>query len=365
MRVRVLPATGATLEVAGLPVAERTRRAFGRAGLEGLAGIAPDPGGDPASPLLLVAGDAWVEPAALRAIAGADAPPEAALAIAGAEAAPAVLRVPPGAPLPTDAEGLALLAADFRARGLLCEVSAGAARCQRVRSPEEARSAGRALVAELVRESDGLFARHLDRKLSAPLSVWLVRHGVAPNAVTLLATAVGLAGAACLASPGRAAQVLGALLFVASTVLDGCDGEVARLALRSSHFGHTLDLFCDNLVNAAVFLAVGIACLRADTTGWLVAVVGAALAGLAFASAMGFAYAGWLERSGRLTSLRQAYERLASRDFAYLLLALAAAGRLVWFVWAAALGSWAFGGLLLALRLAEWPPSAPGEEVAP
>ena len=352
MRARVLSAPGDTLDVAGLSVGERTRRALGCAGIE------MDPEGEAFAPLLLVAGDALVEPALLGAIAGFEASAEMALAIEGDEADPALLRVPPGTPIPRDAAGLAVLAASFRARGLLRSVAPGGARCERVRGREQARSAAHALVAGLARESDSFFARHVDRKLSGPLSIWLVRRGASPNAVTALATAVGLAGAGCLASASRAWQTFGAALFVVSTVLDGCDGEVARLSLRESHFGRTLDLVCDNLVNAAVFVAVGVAGLRVDATGRLGGVVAAGLAGLGFATTMGFAYSAWLERSGRIESLRQSYERLASRDFAYLLLILAAGGRLVWFVWAAAIGSWAFGLLLLALRLAGWPPLA-------
>jgi phosphatidylglycerophosphate synthase len=359
MKARMLAAAGGELEVAGLALAERARRALAR------AGIAIQGDGDAGEPLLLVAGDALVEPSVLEALARAAAPAVAALAVAGCERDPALLRVPHGTPIPPDADGLGPLAERFRARGLLrCVVPEGG-RCERVRDAQAARAAGRALRAALVRESDGFFARHLDRKLSGPLSVWLVRRGVGPNTITAVATLVGLAGAAGLASPGRAWQTLGALLFVASTVLDGCDGEVARLSLRETRLGHALDLACDNLVNAAVFVGLGAACLRADTTGRLGSVVAVGLLGLGFATAMGFRYSRWLERSGRLKSLRASYERLASRDFAYLLLVLAAAGRLVWFVWAAAAGSWAFGLLLGALRLAGWPAATARGRVGP
>jgi hypothetical protein len=84
--------------------------------------------------------------------------------------------------------------------------------------------------------------------------------------------------------------------------------------------------------------------------------VGAALVGLGLATAAGFWYSAWLTRSGRQETVRETYESLVSRDFAYLILALAALGKLAWFVWAAALGSNLFALLLVALRLREWPP---------
>jgi hypothetical protein len=41
-------------------------------------------------------------------------------------------------------------------------------------------------------------------------------------------------------------------------------------------------------------------------------------------------------------------EKLASRDYTYLLLVLALLGRLEWFLYAAAVGAWVFVGAVLA-----------------
>jgi phosphatidylglycerophosphate synthase len=184
----------------------------------------------------------------------------------------------------------------------------------------------------------------------------LVRWRVHPNLVTAAATLVGLVGAGLLASVDRPLQVLGALIFIFATVLDGCDGEVARLSLRTSERGRRLDLIGDNIVNGAVFLAIGYASFRAEPTPLFLAAVGAALVGLGLATAAGFWYSAWLTRSGRQEAVRDTYESVVSRDFAYLILLLAALGKLSWFVWATALGSNLFALLLVALRLREWPP---------
>jgi hypothetical protein len=56
----------------------------------------------------------------------------------------------------------------------------------------------------------------------------------APDLVSLVAFALGLAGAALLAT-GRV--VAGALLVHVASVADGADGEVARLQLRGSPRG--------------------------------------------------------------------------------------------------------------------------------
>jgi phosphatidylglycerophosphate synthase len=340
-------------EIAGLSVAERTRRAFDAARVRFL--------GRPEAPLLAVSRDALLEPGAIRALAAA--PPGVVAAVEGDDA-PAALRLPHGTPIPDDAAGLAEVLGRARAQGRLVRVSAGAARCRRIRLRGDAAQVQREMLEGLIQPTDGFFARHFDRHLSIRCSLWFVRHGVSPNAITLGATAVGLAGAGLLASGALPWQVLGALLFIASTVLDGSDGEVARLAFRQSEFGRRLDLTCDNVVNVAVFGAIGWAALAADPGGAMGIAVAAAIGGVVLASAAGFWYSAWLEREHRDAQALNAYESLASRDWAYLVLALALFGKLPWLIWAAALGSNAVAVLLVVLRLRSWPPAVEAEATA-
>ena len=335
--------------LAGISVAERTRRALAKAEL------ATDPAGASA-PQLLIAADALLEPEAVRTLADGAADAGLAVAPAGGAELPAALRVPADTPAPTHADDLGALAERFRAQGRLRLVDTGDARCCRVRTAADARSVEGEMLASLIRPTDGFFARHFDRHLSRRISLVLVRWGAHPNLVTAAATLVGLVGAGLLASADRPLQVLGALIFIFATVLDGSDGEVARLSLRTSKLGGRLDLIGDNIVNASVFLAIGYASFRAEPTSLFLTAVGAALAGLGLATAAGFWYSAWLTRSGRQEAVRDAYESLVSRDFAYLILVLAALGKLSWFVWAAALGSNLFALLLVVLRLREWPP---------
>lgn len=110
------------------------------------------------------------------------------------------------------------------------------------------------------KETDGFFARHFDRKISGAISDRLLQTPVTPNQVTIAVTLLGVAAGFVLARPGYGAKLTGALMFLATSILDGCDGEIARAKKMTSRLGGWLDLWGDNVVHVAVFygLAVGL-----------------------------------------------------------------------------------------------------------
>jgi len=90
--------------------------------------------------------------------------------------------------------------------------------------------------------------RRLKDRLLAPLAR-AVGTRVSPNAVTVASCVVGL-GAAWLAA--RGAYRAGLALWLASRLLDGFDGALARVQGTQSDFGGYLDLLLDFVVYAAV-----------------------------------------------------------------------------------------------------------------
>ncbi len=242
--------------------------------------------------------------------------------------------------------------------------------CRRVRTSSDVPAAEAALCTDLRAHSaatDGVLARTIDRRISCALSRWLVRHTrLRPNTITIIGTLIGLAGAAFLARGTYASGVVGTLLFLCAAIVDGCDGEVARLTFRESAFGQALDVTTDNVVHVAIFIGIAIAAHRRwPGEGAALAVL--LLGGLAVAGAVSYYYlvvrTGWrrdLEDDVpaaarmRLRALR-ALEALMNRDFAYLLVVLAVADRLHWFLWGAAIGSWVFAALFVVIERAGAP----------
>jgi phosphatidylglycerophosphate synthase len=206
------------------------------------------------------------------------------------------------------------------------------------------------LAAALSHGRDG-FISQFDRRVSIPISRRLARTPVTPNQVTAVSIVVGLVGAALLASPSWGVCVAGALLAWFSSILDGCDGELARLKLLSSEAGRRFDLFGDYLVNVAVLAGVV----------WHVRLTRpeAPLVPLGLLLASGWALSGasawwlFLRNPGRHPAgLLRFLQRLASRDFVYLILVLAAVDRLEWFFYAAAVGAHLFWiGLFVAAAI--------------
>ncbi len=194
------------------------------------------------------------------------------------------------------------------------------------------------------RADDGFMARHFDRRLSQFMSRRLGHTNITPNQVTLVGMTIGLIAALLLSLPGYWAHLCGALLFVFCIIVDGVDGEIARLKLQESAFGHYLDVVTDNIVHAAIFAGVAFG-LYHDTGNdayilalWFL-LGGFILSMIAVYQCILRLNPDELEKSPRLVRL-MAF--LSNRDFAYLIAALAIFGKLDWFLIGASAGSYLF-----------------------
>ncbi|HUI27919.1 MAG TPA: CDP-alcohol phosphatidyltransferase family protein [Candidatus Kryptonia bacterium] len=233
--------------------------------------------------------------------------------------------------------------------------------CARVTDDGSAQAAEARLLAQLRRETaatDGPLAR-LDRFVSQWITRRLVDTPLRPNHITVIGTAVGLLAAWGLAQGTYAINLIGALLFVCATIIDGCDGEVARLKFLETPFGQRFDVVTDNIVHVAIFIALGLGQYRRHLGGDYTALITLLLGGVACAAAVGYwcvlrrpesAGANATPRTtrGRIRArLLRGFEAVMNRDFAYLILLLAVVDRLHWFLWGAAFGTYGFAAALL------------------
>jgi phosphatidylglycerophosphate synthase len=139
----------------------------------------------------------------------------------------------------------------------------------RVTNEPSRRHAEDAIFAELLRGDLGFVARTLNKPISFRITRYvLCRLPVTPNQVTLGGAAVGLYGCALVATGSPGLMVLGFLLAHLQSVLDGCDGELARVRFQQSAIGEWLDTVVDDSMNLALVAAVGVGLSQATGSDW-------------------------------------------------------------------------------------------------
>lgn len=211
-----------------------------------------------------------------------------------------------------------------------------------VAGTESVRHAEAQLLARTSKASDTFVARHFDRHISHWLTRRLMHTGVTPNQVTLISTLVGLLGVALLLAGTYGPQVVGAGLVLLATIIDGVDGEIARLKFLESDLGRKLDFWLDNVVNASALFATGAG--YGFATGSAV-YLWASLFNLVAAAATAvpiyflFFRAGAVAGGSRLEAVLTLF---AGRDYAYLVFAMALLGIVHWFTWLCLAGLTAF-----------------------
>ena len=136
---------------------------------------------------------------------------------------------------------------------------------QVVNSPRDRLMAERKLDGWLVKPTDGRFAR-MNRRISIPISRQLIKFPITPNMVTLFTLCVSFLAGLFFARGSYWNTVAGAFLSVWASILDGCDGEVARLKLQVSKFGCWLETVCDYLYYLFIFAGMSLGFAKSQGT---------------------------------------------------------------------------------------------------
>ena len=209
---------------------------------------------------------------------------------------------------------------------------------------------------------DGIISRHLNRHLSLAVSRRIAHTRVMPNHVTGVTFSLGVLSAVFAAVGGSIAWAIAGVLFQATSVLDGVDGELARVRMDGSVMGEWLDTISDDSSDVLMYGALGIGAWRMLYAApeippilWLLLGLGAALGKLVSMAV----YYRWLRARGRGDLLafewsfddpesQSALQRVLANlkyvtknDFiAFTVMVLGLFGVLPWFLFAAFIGTW-------------------------
>ena len=115
---------------------------------------------------------------------------------------------------------------------------------------------------------DGWVSRHVNRHVSRPMARLLARTPATPNQVSVAALLIAFGSmAAYFAGIGYAAG----LLVQLSSIVDGADGDLARLTGKTSAFGGFFDSILDRYADAAILLGLTYWAADGATSGiWIV-----------------------------------------------------------------------------------------------
>jgi CDP-L-myo-inositol myo-inositolphosphotransferase len=126
-----------------------------------------------------------------------------------------------------------------------------------VDDPESHRRAEQALLDTLkAKPTDGPVSRFLNRPMSIRLTRLLLHFPITPNQISLASFVISLFASAFFLHPSRLALTFGGVLAQAASVIDGCDGEVARLKSLGSDYGGWLDAVLDRYADALLLFGL-------------------------------------------------------------------------------------------------------------
>jgi CDP-L-myo-inositol myo-inositolphosphotransferase len=104
---------------------------------------------------------------------------------------------------------------------------------------------------------DGFVSRFLNRPISRRITRFLLEFPIHPNAWTISIFVLPLIACVFFVRGDYLSVVIGAAIFQAFSILDGCDGEIARARNLESKLGERLDYFCDFIASLLYVLALG------------------------------------------------------------------------------------------------------------
>lgn len=166
-------------------------------------------------------------------------------------------------------DGVQALAASGKAR----VADVGEAWWQDVDTVETKAHAEKMLFKSLTKKIDGPVSRHINRRFSKTITRLVMNTNIVPNHMTAVGLVVGIASAVvtAMATPASLWLIaLGGVLYQVSSMIDGCDGEIARLKFKHSARGEWFDTISDDVINLGYQLAMGFALYRiTGQTVWL------------------------------------------------------------------------------------------------
>jgi len=170
------------------------------------------------------------------------------------------------------------------------------------------RRAEKLLVWSLRKQAQGIAAYWINRHISLPVTRAIMRTSILPNHVTVFCFLLALTGGIVIGQGGYLAGLLGMALVNLGSILDGVDGELARLKYRFSNIGAWLDTLADDFGNVAYVSGIAVNLHAAGHPSWAVPLAATALACFALTQSTQYFLITKVYRSGDLAAIPWAFQ---------------------------------------------------------
>jgi len=104
--------------------------------------------------------------------------------------------------------------------------------------------------------NDGSISKYINRPISQWITSKIIDYPLTPNQISIAVFFISVFSGLIISIDGYFFLLLGALLAQLSSILDGCDGEIARLKLLESKFGGWFDRVLDRYSD--LFILMGL-----------------------------------------------------------------------------------------------------------
>jgi len=120
---------------------------------------------------------------------------------------------------------------------------------------------------------DGLVSYHVNRRVSAAITALLIDKEVAPNQISIFILVLGILTCVPLYLSGN--FVAAGLMVWVISILDGVDGEIARVKGIATKIGKFVDSFLDRLFDIAIIfsIALSVSLMTTSIIPWIFAFI--------------------------------------------------------------------------------------------
>jgi len=126
-----------------------------------------------------------------------------------------------------------------------------------ISSTRELRKLENYLLASLKKPDDGFISYYINRRISARISKFLVKTSLTPNMISIISFAMAAVAAYFFSIRNYLMSIIAGILTQMASIIDGCDGEVARLKGLSSKYGALFDTLLDRYADILLVIGIG------------------------------------------------------------------------------------------------------------